>query len=59
MRQRKTASTGRQAELDRLVLKERRNLAAGKSPRAGFSEAEAELLARRYSHKGENRPNVR
>ena len=50
MRQRNTTSAGHQAKLDRLVLKARRNLAAGKSPRAGFSEAEAELLARRYSH---------
>ncbi|MBN1457916.1 MAG: hypothetical protein JXA57_00175 [Armatimonadetes bacterium] len=50
MRRRKNASAGRQADLDRLVLKARRNLRAGKSPRAGFSEAEAELLATRYSH---------
>ena len=50
MRQGKTVSAGSQAKLDRLVLKARRNLATGKSPRAGFSDAEAELLARRHSH---------
>jgi cellobiose phosphorylase len=50
VRQGKIASAGREAKLDALVQKARRNLATGKSPRAGFSDAEVELLARRYSH---------
>ncbi len=39
-----------EARRDRLLQKARRNLAAGKSPRAGFTRTEAELLANRYSH---------
>ena len=37
------------ARLDRLVAKAKRNLAGRKCPRAGFSTAEAEALATRYS----------
>jgi len=38
-----------EAHLDRLVARARRNLNAGRSPRAGFTEAEAEALATRYA----------
>ena len=38
-----------EGRLDRLVTKARRNLAQGKSPRAGFTAVEAEALADRYS----------
>ena len=37
-----------EADLERLVEKARRNLAQGKSPRAGFTPEEAERLASRY-----------
>ncbi|MBN1457972.1 MAG: hypothetical protein JXA57_00455 [Armatimonadetes bacterium] len=36
--------------LNSLVAKARRNLSAKRSPRAGFSAAQAEALANRYSH---------
>jgi len=50
VKKRNTSSAARDAKLDALVRRARRNLAAGKSPRAGFSQATAQLLAARYSH---------
>jgi cellobiose phosphorylase len=41
--------TSTHTRLDRLAARARRNLARGRSPRAGFSKAEAEALASRYS----------
>ena len=39
----------REAELDSLVRRARRNLTASRQPRAGFSEEEADELSHRYS----------
>ena len=43
------ASTSSHSNPDRLVQKAKRNLARRKSPRAGFSKAEAKALEARYS----------
>jgi cellobiose phosphorylase len=50
MGKRRPRSVTDQAALDRLVAKAKRNLAQGRSPRHGFTAAQAEALASRYSH---------
>lgn len=49
MSSRRRQSSDVEARRDRLVQKARRNLANMKSPRAGFTARDAELLAARYS----------
>jgi cellobiose phosphorylase len=49
VKKRRRTPSDRKAQLDALLLKAKRNLARRRSPRAGFTEAEAKLLARRYA----------
>jgi len=49
MAKRQGRSPSQESVLDRLALKARRNARQGKSPRAGFTRAQAEALATRYS----------